>query len=111
MFPIILTIRLYPGCFLGMNFHYIKPEHRILLLQEIKKHGRGPKATIITYDIIADFARSKYAEPTIKRYLYEQMGTPFRRIDAKDIVTALLVPSEKFVGAKKAAVWKDYKKF
>lgn len=110
MFPLVLPLRTYKDGFLGMNFHYITPRHRILLVEEIKKHGSGPKGLTVSYDVVASFASSKYAEPTIKRYLYSQMGTPLRRIEAPDIPTALLVPCERFVKQKKESVWRDYKR-
>lgn len=109
MFPMVLFLGMDKDGALGMNFHYIRPAHRILLLDEIKKHGRGPKKTIITYDILSSFARSKYAEPTIKRYLWSQFGTPLRRIAVADIPTALLVPCEKFYKLDKNKVWKQYR--
>jgi hypothetical protein len=109
MFPLVLPLSYDKDGMLGMNFHYIRPQHRIMLLDEIKKHGWGPKKTIINYDIISSFARSRFAEPTIKRYLWSQFGTPLRRIAAVDIPTALLVPCEKFYKMDKNKVWKQYR--
>lgn len=106
-FPLVLPLSSAGDSFLGLNFHYIRPKDRFFLLQAIKTHGRGKQGLSISWDVIADFAGSRSAQPCLKRYLFSHMRTPLRKIRAEDIPTALLIPVERFVKKDKQKVWRD----
>lgn len=106
-FPLVLPITQLNDGFLGLNFHYIRPKDRIYLLDAIRRHGKGKDKMMITWEIMAKWSGSKSAAPCLKRYLFSQMRSPLRRIQSKDIPTALLVPIERFVKANKQQVWRN----
>jgi hypothetical protein len=51
--------------------------------------------------------RNPLVKPTVKRYLFEHVRSPFRVIDADEMMTAVLLPVQKFVGASEGKVYSD----
>ena len=51
--------------------------------------------------------RNPLVRPTVKRYLTNHVKTPFRRIDADEMMMAVLLPVQKFVKAKEDKVYAD----
>jgi len=95
-FPLIMPIEVYRGGFLGINFHYLPPKFRKILLEASK--GR------ISYSRLS---RNKYTRPTIKRYLNKHVRSKFLEINEEDWETSLYLPVERFVKAKNKTVWSN----
>ena len=51
--------------------------------------------------------RNPLVRPTIKRYLYDHVQTPFRRISADEMMVAVLLPVQQFVRARETKVYAD----
>jgi hypothetical protein len=51
--------------------------------------------------------RNPMVKPTVKRYLADHVKTPFRRIDADEMMVAVLLPVQKFVKATENKVYAD----
>ena len=45
--------------------------------------------------------------PTLHRYLYNFVESPFRRIDADEFIVATLLPVQRFKKASDRKVWRD----
>tara|TARA_Y100000593_G_scaffold93520_1_gene188648 strand:- start:6416 stop:6937 length:522 start_codon:yes stop_codon:yes gene_type:complete len=95
-FPLVMPLEIYKGGFLGVNFHYLPPKFRKVLLDA--KSGR------VTYKALK---RNKYLKPTIKRYLNKHVTSKFLRVEEEDWETALYLPVERFVKAKNKTVWSN----
>ena len=111
-FPMVLPYRSVPGGFLGLNLHYLPYQLRVVLMSRLltfKTNDKMDGNTRIKYSWSLIDGVSKYAAaaPCIKHYLLPHVKSPFRKIDAKDWGTAMLLPVEKFVGSSKEKVWKD----
>ena len=51
--------------------------------------------------------RNPLVKPTVKRYLFDHVKSPFRVIDADEMMTAVLLPVQKFVKASEGKVYSD----
>ena len=51
--------------------------------------------------------RNPIVKPTVKRYLMDHVRTPFRRINADEMMVAVLLPVQRFVRATETKVYAD----
>jgi len=112
MFPLVFPYRRLKDGFIGLNFHYLNYQMRIQLLDrlmEFKTNKTLNETTRIKYSwaTIQGSSKLKIAEPCIHRYLLSHVQSPFKKIEAPDWTTALMLPVERFVGASKQRVWTE----
>jgi hypothetical protein len=112
IFPMVFPFKKVPGGFMGLNMHYLPYQARVQLLDRLMIFATDTKLnenTRIKYSwaTISGVSKFKWAEPCIKHYLTNHVKSSFRKIDAPDWATAMLLPVEQFVGASKAKVWED----
>jgi len=111
-FPLIMPIeplREQRGSFMGLNFHYLSIPMRIKLLNVIQEYANDDKydentRIRLTWNRIK---RNPLVRPTIKMYLREHVRTPYRRINADEMMVAVLLPVQKFVRATDNKVYAD----
>ena len=111
-FPLVLPYKKVAGGFMGLNLHYLPYQPRVMLLQRLMEFATDKNMnenTKIRYSwsLIGGVSKFKWAEPCIKHYLADHVKSTFRKIDAQDWATAVLLPVEQFVGATKTKVWAD----
>jgi|TARA_R100000479_G_scaffold130915_1_gene68897 hypothetical protein len=109
MFPLVLPIEEYRDGFLGLNFHYLSIPMRLKLLniiQEYASNDRMDESTTIrlTWNRIK---RNPIVKPVVKRYLADHVRGTFRRIDAEEMMVAVLLPVQRFVRARETQVYAD----
>lgn len=109
MFPLVLPIEEYRDGFLGLNFHYLSIPMRLKLLniiQEYASNDRMDESTTIrlTWNRIK---RNPMVKPVVKRYLADHVRGTFRRIDAEEMMVAVLLPVQRFVRARETQVYAD----
>ena len=110
MFPLVLPIQKESDGFLGINFHYLHPSDRAILMDEIKifvnDRTLSDTARIkLKYDMLRGFTRFKRAKPCLKRYLTTRMKSQFIPVGTDEWAPALFLPVEKFRKKNKQAVW------
>lgn len=108
-FPLVMPIEVYREGFLGLNFHYLSIPMRLKLLNVITEYATDDNMDEntrirLTWNRIK---RNPLVRPTVKRYLTNHVKTPFRRIDADEMMMAVLLPVQKFVKAKEDTVYAD----
>ena len=108
-FPLVLPIEEYRDGFLGLNFHYLSIPMRLKLLNIIQEYAindRMDETTRIrlTWNRIK---RNPIVKPTVKRYLANHVRGTFRRIDAEEMMVAVLLPVQRFVRASETKVYAD----
>lgn len=111
-FPLVFPYKRVPGGFMGLNMHYLPYQARVILLQRLMDFATDRNMnenTRIKYSwsLINGVTRFKWAEPCVKHYLLNHVKSTFRKVDAPDWATAMMLPVEQFVGASKNQVWKD----
>lgn len=111
-FPLIFPIELYPDGFLGINLHYISPLLRARLMNALymtvnNKNYDDTTRLRINYNILKSASRFKYFEPCVKRYLFSHVRSRYYYIAPNEWDMALMLPTERFVGAEKAKVFRE----
>jgi hypothetical protein len=112
MFPLVFPFRKVPGGFYGLNLHYLPYPLRVQLLDRLMTFANNDKmdeTTKIKYSwqMIDGVSRYRLAQPCVKHYLNDHVRSPFRRVEANDWATAMMLPVERFQGATKEQVWTD----
>ena len=105
-FPLIMLLGVDPSkeTFLGLNFHYLNPKLRAILLDRVTaKIGSG----IINWKKIAMIPQ---VEPCVKRYRFDHIMRRVVPIEEKENEIAIFLPLERFRKASKSKVWSDSKR-
>jgi hypothetical protein len=111
-FPVIFPIETYSDGFLGINFHYLPPVSRAKLMNALytvssdKRFNENTKI-VATYKVLAGASKFKLFKPTVKRYLYEHVRSPFFEVTAKEWDITIFLPTENFKKASAQDVWAD----
>ena len=101
MFPMIMLLSAEKETFLGINFHYLRPKWRAILLDRVTaKIGGGiPRWSKLR--------KIKQIAPTIKRYRFDHIMRKVIPIEEDEQEIAIFLPTERFKKAGKANVWSD----
>lgn len=109
--PVTMPIEMYRDGFLGMNFHYIEPMNRAILLNRLLKigssSGSGQMTLRLSYEALKGASRLRMFKPCIKRYLYSQVRSRFLEIDEQDWFNVVVMPLARWVRATPGKVYKD----
>jgi len=114
MFPMVLPYEQVKGGFMGLNIHYLPYSIRIKLfsaLQQFRNNNKMDETTKLKYSWALIKGATKFVptKPCIKHYLYSHVSSPFKKVIAKDWITAILLPVEQFTTDKRK-VWADSQK-
>ena len=106
-FPLVFPIKTYSNGFLGLNFHYLSPKERAILMDQLKSFASNKRfdettKLLLTYQTIRSMGR---ARPTIHRYLGNHVQSKFVLINSDEWEVALFLPVERFKKASKKQVW------
>ena len=85
------------GGFLGLNFHYLPYALRARLLDA----AGGDNLSVSAVE------NNRLTKPCLKRYLFGYTRSKFRKIDAEDNLTAIMLPVQRFKKASATEVWSD----
>ncbi len=114
VFPMTFIMDFYSDGFLGMNMHYLPPLLRARLMEELLKHqkqqtrrGRKEQYLNISYHILKAAGANKYFKPTIKRYLFDHVKSPFAEVLEPQWENAIFLPVEQFRKKSRSEVWSD----
>ena len=101
MFPMIMLLSAEKETFLGINFHYLRPKWRAILLDRVSaKIGGGlPKWSKLR--------NIRQIAPTIKRYRYDHIMRKVVPIKEDEQEIAIFLPTERFRKAGKSKVWAE----
>lgn len=109
-FPLCIPIELYHDGFLGLNLHYLPPKMRANLfnaLYETVSNDKYDKTTRLrlNYRLLKGASRFSGYEQCVKRYLFNHVRSNFLYVDPENWDMALMLPTERFSGARKQTVW------
>lgn len=109
MFPLILPFSIESNHITAINFHYLHPVSRIILLEKLSRFKIGDTdiQTRIRADwgILSNFARFREVRPSVKRYVKSRIKGKYLFIQPDDWTTATVMPMEGFRGASKQQVY------
>jgi hypothetical protein len=108
--PLIIVTDVTADGWYGINFHYLAAGQRLALLEAlmVKTIGKSFKQRVaVSYDMLKGAVKYKWYRPCFKRYLGNHLKTTPILIPVADWHAAVLLPTQKFVGASRQAVYKD----
>lgn len=114
--PLVFPVEKYKDGFLGINFHYLPIQMRILLLDRLKPFAINSmnfdETTRIrlSYNLLTSFSRLNIVQPTLHRYLYSRFRSRMMQVLPDDWEAALALPCERFVGENKNVVYRNSKR-
>lgn len=111
-FPLIMLIKDYPGGFMGINFHYLPPQLRAVLMTKMYSFLSDQKfdeetRLQLTYNHLKSLSGNAIWKPCIKRYLNNQCKSRFIKIHPAEWDIILQLPLDRFVGARRSTIYKD----
>lgn len=113
-FPLIMPIMPEGGgavseSFVGLNFHYLSIPMRLKLLNVISEFANNDKFDETTQIRLTwnKIKRNRLVQPCVKKYLMSNVRTPFRVINAEEMMTAVLLPVQDFRHATDTQVYAD----
>lgn len=110
--PLIFYLGPFKGGHMGLNLHYLPPQLRAYLMDELYETVTSDKIDFntrvnISYQSLAQAGKSYLFRPCVKNYLTKQMRSKFFVIDPTEWDIALMLPFERFSGASRNKVWQD----
>ena len=108
-FPLVLPLEPIKGGFMGLNFHYLPYPLRFRLLERMQKFASNNQFDSSTKleASYGDVASINLIRPAIKKYLYKQCQTGFRRIDVDEMAIAVYLPVANFKNRSLGSVFAD----
>ena len=110
-FPLVYPYKRVEGGFMAYNLHYLPPILRFKVmgtLLNIQTYGtREEKRIAYSYGVLNANEADKYYAPCIRRYLTSHVRSNFLKVPYEDWLSAALLPTERFVKASSAKVWKE----
>lgn len=111
-FPLIMLIEEYKGGFMGINFHYLPPELRAVLMNKmytfLSDDSFDQKTRLkFKYQQLKSLSGSALWKPCIKRYLNTQCQSRFVKVHPAEWDIILQLPLDRFVGARRSRVHQD----
>jgi hypothetical protein len=111
MFPMVFPFKIVKNGFIGLNMHYLPVPFRIKLLDRLMEID-GTKKTKrvkmqLSWELISSASTLKLLQPCVHRYLSDHVYSQFREVERVDWATAMMLPTQKFVGASNSQVWRD----
>lgn len=112
-YPFVLVIDIDQTGFLGLNFHYLPPRFRKLVIDKLLKYKRKSgtqKAYLkVSYPFLKAMLKTKFLSPMIHRYLHKQLRSNFVIVREDAWENAMMLPVQKFQGATAQQVWRNVK--
>lgn len=109
-FPLIFPFKVSGGHFWGLNLHYLPPQGRALLmnnLYELTNNKRYDESTRLrlSYDVLNGASKFKHFKPCVKQYLFSHVDARFIYIYPSEWDIAIFLPTERFKKSSKQTVW------
>ena len=100
-FPLVLPIDTFKGGFVGLNFHYLPYGLRFKLLEQLQSYASNGKFDSSTKLQVgySNLKGESIIKPAVKKYLWRQVRSNFRRIDVDEMAIACYLPVADFQGS------------
>ena len=100
-FPLVLPVDTFRGGFVGLNFHYLPYGVRFKLLEQLQSYASNGKFDSSTKLQVgySNLKGESIIKPAVKKYLWRQVRSNFRRIDVDEMAIACYLPVADFQGS------------
>jgi len=119
LYPLIFVLDSKPNYFHGINFHYIVPKFRAILLGEMFSYLSNLNFDISTElnfrsfkNAVSENKKFKFAKASLRRYNYNNIQSKIINVHPMDWELAIMVETSKFFDKKNSRstsqrVWKE----
>lgn len=115
IFPVVLILAHDSNSFMGLNFHYIPPRYRVLLLKELYEYATKDSEDAddmttyirISYDILKAAKKFRWAKPCLKKYRLDHMIGPALEVTPDHWDSVAMLPLAKFKKQNIRLVYQD----
>lgn len=112
MFPLIMPFEVSSTHLTAINFHYLHPMQRLILMDKLVQYKVGTGNNLATkiradWSVLKNFSRFREAKPAVKRYKRNLIVGRYLFIEPEDWVTAIILPTESFKKAPKQRVYTE----
>jgi hypothetical protein len=110
--PMFMPVKYINGNILSINFHYLPPKMRQKLMTMLMEYSNNDKMDETTklklsYNMLQAASKLKMIKPTLHSYIPGRFKSKIVEIPANLWSTAMILPTQKFVGATASQVYKD----
>lgn len=110
--PLIFVVAFTADGFYGLNLHYVPPSVRAQIIEALTKNLNRTNITEsrkvkMSYDILRKSSKFEIIKHCFKRYLFSHVKSSMLFIDPAEWDKTILLPTERFKKANKAAVYKN----
>lgn len=113
-YPIIFPFSTVKSGFMGINFHYLEPQKRAVLLDALYSlrsiESNNEIKLIISYAMLLSASKFRYFKPCIKRYLYSHVKSKIVCIEPKHWPIAIFLPIQQFQKVSNQTVYAESNK-
>jgi hypothetical protein len=111
-FPLVFPFRLTEETFFGLNLHYMSPMERTKILGKLynfitTKTINENTRLRLSWDFIQSASNLHPLQNCVKQYRYDQVQSRILKVNAEDWISAVMLPTERFVGGSRNKVWTD----
>lgn len=111
-FPLILPLNITSKGFTGINFHYLPPKYRIVLLQKLEEFANNTRWDVTTklkatYEMLASASKFPEIAPCFKQYLASHVRSKLIVLSSYDWEISVFLPVERFEKESKEVVWRE----
>jgi len=114
-FPLVLPFSVYNDSFYGINFHYLYPKVRLVLVNKLLEYASDDKMSEaakveVSWKMLNNAAKFPEIKPAIKQYLFSHVKSRMATIPAHDMMMATFLPVERMKKQSAEFVWTDSQK-
>ena len=122
-FPLVIPFSQDAETFTGINFHYLPPRLRMILLVNLLDFATDPKVKSddtrlkLQWSFIRGVSKYKGVQHAVKKYRKDHVASSFLAVPATQWFNAVMLPVEQFATGKnminfdKNLVWRDIVKY
>jgi len=109
-FPLVMPFSMNSTGFIGINFHYLPPRLRVVLLDKLiaisgNKNTSDNAKLKLSWNLLKAASAHKLVAPTVHRYLYSHMRTQLAMIPQSEWHNTVTLPLARFAKKSNAYVY------
>jgi hypothetical protein len=109
-FPLVIPFSSDKTSFTGINFHYLMPKTRLVLLNKLFETASDERmddktTLLVNWNLLKNASRYPEVQPAVKKYLFSHVKSRMVILPVSDFPVAVFLPVEKFRKKDASFVW------
>lgn len=114
-FPLVLPFSVYNDSFFGINFHYLYPKVRLVLVNKLLEYASDDKMSesakiAVSWKMLNNASKFPEIKPAIKQYLFSHVKSRMATIPPHDMLMSVFLATERFRKQSAEFVWNNSQK-